>query len=108
MGVVDNTNPDRASRASYVEIGVRCKANIRLFNMTTDRKVAEHCNLVRERMSKSKIKRIPTMVYNILYKKVREDEAPSTAKEGFDEIVDVDFVADFKDDSHKKMWLQFT
>ena len=106
--VIDNTNPDSAARAPYIEIAKANKANVRLFNMTTDRKVAEHCNLVRERVTKAKIKRISSMVYNIFYKKVREGEEPSVEKEGLNEIVDVDFVADFRGDEHREMWMQFT
>ena len=105
--VIDNTNPDYTAREPYIKVGKDCGANIRLFNMNTEREVAEHMNLVRERMSKGKTKRIPGMVYNIFYKKVREDDPPDL-DEGFDEIVDIDFIPDFKDDQHRKLWLQFT
>jgi len=105
--VIDNTNPDSVSREKYIEIGSEYKANIRLFNMKTEREVAEHLNLFRERMSKGACKRIPGMVYNIFYKKVRESDPPSL-EEGFDEICDIDFIPDFKDDEEKRLWLQYT
>jgi len=105
--VIDNTNPDYKSRERYYKIGQQFNANIRLFNMKTDREVAEHMNLVRERITKGATKRISGMVYNIFYKKVREDDPPDQDEE-LDEIVDIDFVPDFKDDKTKKLWLQFT
>eukprot|EP01083_Nonionella_stella_P199913 732738_1 len=103
--VIDNTNPDYNAREPYIKVGKQFKANIRLFNMTTDRQVAEHMNLVRERITKGQTKRIPGLVYNIFYKKVREDDPPSVEDdEGLNEIIDIDFIPQFKDDQEKKLW----
>lgn len=107
--VVDNTNPDRKSRAPFIEIAKKHKANVRVFNMTTERAVAEHCNLIRERLTDGKRKRVSSVVYNVFFKKVREEEPPSVDDdEGLNEVIDVDFVPDFVDEKHRKLWLQFT
>eukprot|EP00483_Globobulimina_turgida_P009501 UN09520 len=59
--VIDNTNPNYNAREPYIKIGQANNANIRLFNMTTAREIAEHMNLVRERLTKGGTKRIPGM-----------------------------------------------
>jgi len=104
--VVDKTHPDRASRAEWIAIGKKYKAHIRLFNMMTEREVAEHMNMVRLKITKDVKKLVGRIPYNIFYKKVREDEEPSK-DEGFDEIVQIDFVPQFKDEKERKRWLQF-
>jgi len=103
--VIDRTFPDRASRREFIELGQKYNAHIRLFSMTTPREVAEHCNMVRVR--KAEAKKVSAVVYHTFYKKQREDGPPSL-DEGFAEIVDVDFVPQFKDESERKLWTQFT
>merc|ERR1712087_402094 len=103
----DNTNPDRAAREPYTAIAKECGVNVRLLQMKTERAVAEHMNLVREKQTQGKVKRISSVVYNIYYKKNRED-APPGKGEGFTEIVDIDFVPQFADDKEKALWCQFT
>merc|ERR1719195_628396 len=84
--VVDKTHPDRNSRADWIAIGKKFKAHIRLFNMMTEREVAEHMNMVRLKITRDMDRRVGQIPYNIFYKKIREDEDPSM-DEGFDEIV---------------------
>eukprot|EP01084_Bolivina_argentea_P299290 515884_1 len=109
--VIDDTNPDHEAREAYVKIGLECKANIRLFRMKPPlRKVAEHMNLVRERVSKGRVKSIPATLYNIYYRKVRESMTldPPILEQGLNEIVDIDLILDFEDEQTKKLWCQFT
>eukprot|EP01083_Nonionella_stella_P202290 739137_1 len=108
--VIDNANPDYEAREDYIEIGFECKANIRLFNMTAPRELAKHMSLVRERISKGIVKRIPELVYNMYYRKVCACgiSDPPDLDEGLNEIVDIDLILDFEDEQTKKLWCQFT
>ena len=105
--IVDKTHPDRASRREWMDIGKSMNAHIRLFNMTTPREIAEHNNMVRVRVSRNQRTKVSSVVYHTFYKKAREDEELSL-KEGFDEIVHIDFVPEWKDENERKMWMQFT
>ncbi|KAL7677929.1 hypothetical protein ACOME3_004158 [Neoechinorhynchus agilis] len=45
--VIDNTNPDKASRKVFVDLARECKVPIRAFVMSTPRELCEHLNHVR-------------------------------------------------------------
>lgn len=44
--VIDNTNPDTASRKRYTEVAKKCQVPIRCFVMTTSMEHAKHNNKV--------------------------------------------------------------
>ena len=100
----DNTNPDAATRASYIQIAKSLGVPVRCLVMTTPRPLAEHLNLVRERQTKGVDKRVPDIAYNLYFKKF---EAPSTS-EGFVSVTQLDWMPDFEDEQAKKLFLQFT
>jgi len=104
--VVDRTFAGRKVRSEWVAIGKKFKCHIRLFNMTTPREIAEHMNMVRVLATKNEREKISQVVYNMWYKTDREEEDPSV-DEGFAEIVNIDFVPQFKSEEEKKMWMKY-
>ena len=105
--VIDNTNPDSTARAPYIKIGKKHKANIRAFFMNVNKELAEHMNLYREKMTDGDRKRIPGMVFNMFFKKLREDGGSPSKSEGIDEVVTIDLIPKFTDDQHRKWFLQW-
>ena len=107
--VIDNTNPDSTARAPYVQIAKKYKAHVRIFFMNVTKELAEHMNLYREKMTDGDRKRIPGMVFNMFFKKLREDGGkPDAKREGVDEVVTIDFVPKFENDELRKLFLQWT
>jgi bifunctional polynucleotide phosphatase/kinase len=66
--VIDNTNPDNETRKPYVEIAKKYNYHIRCVHVNTSREVIEHNNIYRS--IKDGIKIIPSIAYNIYYKKL--------------------------------------
>ncbi|ETO15489.1 hypothetical protein RFI_21873 [Reticulomyxa filosa] len=104
--VIDNTNPDPTSRKPYAALAKKYKAKLRGFMLTTNRELADHLNLYREKLTEGAVARIGRMGVNSYYKKAREGGAPTTA-EGFDEIATVDFFPKFENESQKQLFLEF-
>jgi len=103
--VVDNTNPSSSARAEYILIAKKFKIPVRCFHFTTDIEIAEHLNHVRVRESSGNTKKIPAVAYNS-FKKNFEPPSPS---EGFSEIIQIDFIPDFRgDDEFEKIFKQWT
>lgn len=100
--VVDNTNPDVASRNIYMslahEYGYR---HIRAIVMTASVDLAKHLNNVRNVYSHGKIPRVSKIVYNIYNKKYIDPKK----REGFDKIEYVDF-SFYKDNLDNAKWRQ--
>jgi predicted kinase len=84
--VVDNTNPSVSDRSLWIDLardaGVKI---IRAVWMDTEREIAEHMNIFRE--TKSERTRVPTIVFNIFFKRFTEP----TKEEGITEIYRVPF-----------------
>ena len=76
----------------------------RCFIMQTPLDVAHHLNFVRQNMTNGEVRRIPDVAYNV-YKKNAEE--PST-DEGFKEVVNIDFTPRFDDDTHRKLFEEWT
>jgi bifunctional polynucleotide phosphatase/kinase len=93
--VVDNTNPDAASRAPYLNAAKKHKVPVRCFVMKTPRELADHMNLFRERQSNGTVRRIPDVGYNMFNKKFA---APGKS-EGYSEVLEIDFMPQFDDDT---------
>jgi bifunctional polynucleotide phosphatase/kinase len=102
--VVDNTNPDCASRKEYLDIARKAKVRARCFVFDTPREVADHLNLLREKITKGESKHVPAVGYNV-YKKKKEDV---TTKEGWDEVKIIEFIPDFVDDEARKRFFEYT
>eukprot|EP01116_Phalansterium_solitarium_P020680 TRINITY_DN6162_c0_g2_i1.p1 TRINITY_DN6162_c0_g2~~TRINITY_DN6162_c0_g2_i1.p1 ORF type:complete len:264 (+),score=82.16 TRINITY_DN6162_c0_g2_i1:296-1087(+) len=80
--VVDNTNPTAEVRKLYINAARARGVPARCFVLNTDRELAEHLNLFRERLTNGETPRIPDIGYNVFKSRY---EAPST-KEGFTEV----------------------
>jgi len=101
--VIDNTNPDKDARAPYIKLGVEFKANIRLFYVDIDKELAQHLNIVRERMTNGDTARIKDLVYNMFFKKLRENgNINGKFKEQINEVCKIDFFPQFNDEKEKK------
>ncbi|KAK3851702.1 hypothetical protein Pcinc_041666 [Petrolisthes cinctipes] len=101
--IIDNTNPDAESRKRYIDAAKKFKVPVRcfVFNLTKDH--CRHNNKYRE-FSGTDHSKVSDMVYN-MYKSRYEE--PSL-KEGFDDIVKVNFIPNFrkkKDEDLYKMFL---
>lgn len=72
--------------------------------MNTQLELCHHLNYVRQNMTKSQVRRIPDVGYNMYKKQYEEPQA----SEGFKEIIKVEFVAKFNDEEHKEIFKQWT
>lgn len=100
--VIDNTNPDPASRKKFVDEAKRHNLPIRCFFFSATYEQARHNNVFRE-LTGSSHQKINDMVFNIYKKKFVEP----TKKEGFSEIVKVNFVPKFKNESEEKLYKMY-
>lgn len=100
--VIDNTNPDPTSRKLYIEKAKALKVPIRCFLFNTTYEQAKHNNVFRE-LTDSSHQKINEMVFNI-YKK---NYVEPSKKEGFSEVVRVNFVPKFENDEDKKLYQMY-
>ena len=92
--VVDNTHVDKDARRSYVELGLKFDIKVRCFVMKTEHDHAKHNNLFREITDPSHAR-----IKEPLFNQFRARYQPPTKQEGFSEIINVNFVPDFKDNA---------
>jgi hypothetical protein len=85
--VIDNTNPDPATRKRYVDLAKKKGMPARCVWVSTAREVAEHLNLVRAIAKTSDHPPVPDIAYNSFASKFVAPE-PS---EGFSEVVTWEF-----------------
>lgn len=97
--VIDSTNPGPSTRQKFIEIAKKCKIPIRCFHFTTSYDQAKHNNIFRELTDRTHQK-ISEMVFHVYKKNYSE---PSR-KEGFSEIVKVNFVPKFKTPEEEKLY----
>ncbi|XP_068243727.1 bifunctional polynucleotide phosphatase/kinase-like, partial [Palaemon carinicauda] len=101
--VIDNTNPDVDSRQRYIAAAKKLNVPIRCFLFNVSKDQCRHNNKYRT-FSGANHENISDMVYNMYKSKYVEP----TLKEGFDDIVKVNFVPKFrstKDENLYKMFL---
>jgi bifunctional polynucleotide phosphatase/kinase len=102
--VVDNTNPKVEKREVWIKIAQKHGAkSIRCFHLSTERKLAEHMNLYREKLTRGESKRVPGVGYAVFYKHFVEP----VKEEGFTEICRVNFVPHFEDDRSRKLFMEY-
>ncbi|XP_039987725.1 bifunctional polynucleotide phosphatase/kinase isoform X2 [Xiphias gladius] len=102
---VDNTNPDAESRKRYVDVAKATGVPCRCFHFSASLEQAKHNNRFREMApSDSKHAKVNDMVFHS-YKK--HFVAPSLS-EGFSEILQIDFVPNFKDIQSETLFRQFS
>eukprot|EP01121_Diplochlamys_sp_Union-15-3_P010579 TRINITY_DN2980_c0_g1_i4.p1 TRINITY_DN2980_c0_g1~~TRINITY_DN2980_c0_g1_i4.p1 ORF type:complete len:313 (-),score=53.53 TRINITY_DN2980_c0_g1_i4:40-978(-) len=102
--VVDNTNPDLKSRKPYIDLAKEKGIPVRCFWYDTDMELTKHLNFYREKVTCPSVRRIPDVAYHTYNKKF---VAPSE-KEGFDKVTKISFVSRFKNDEHRRLFLQRT
>jgi bifunctional polynucleotide phosphatase/kinase len=100
--IIDNTNPDTLAREPYITLAKKADYNIVCFVLSISKDLALHMNNVRVAMTEGKAKTIPTLVYNIFYKKFRE--SPPKKEEGIDEIITIDWKPEFETEKHKNIF----
>lgn len=100
--VIDSTNPDVESRKRYTSVAKQLKVPIRCFFFTTTYDQAKHNNIFRE-LTDSTHQKIPEMVFNMYKKNFHEP----TKKEGFSEVIRVNFVPKFKDSESETLYKMY-
>ena len=105
--VVDNTNRSAATRGTYVRLATQLGIPIRLFHFTASEALARHNDAYRAmthtpNLGEKRRVTLPALAY-ITY---RNDFEPPTMEEGFDEIIEVDFKFEGRDEQRKQwsMW----
>ena len=98
--VIDNTNPKSETRLEYIKIALSHKVPIRCFHFSASYEMAQHLNYYREFLTKGSHKHVPDIAYRMYGSGFT---APSK-KEGFSEIIQVDFVPEFKNETEKGLF----
>lgn len=102
--IVDNTNPSKAARQSYINLASKHKVPCRCLYLLVSPELSAHLNMYRQTQSLGKQRRVPDVGYRIFEK---EFEQPS-ADEGFSEVRKIDFVPVFDSKSDKELFEQWT
>ncbi|KAL0104951.1 hypothetical protein PUN28_016531 [Cardiocondyla obscurior] len=97
--VVDNTNPDPASRQRYIEIAKKYNIPVRCFVMTTSIEHAKHNNKFRELTDPSHIP-----INEIIINSYVKNYVPPTLEEGFKEIIEINFIPNFDNEQHRRLY----
>ncbi|XP_064116042.1 uncharacterized protein F21D5.5-like isoform X1 [Macrobrachium nipponense] len=100
--VIDNTNPDVESRQRYILAAKKLKVPVRCFVFNVSKDHCRHNNKYRT-FSGANHESISDMVYNMYKSKYVEP----TLKEGFDDIVKVNFVPSFRTTKDEEMYKMF-
>jgi bifunctional polynucleotide phosphatase/kinase len=100
--VIDNTNPDPASRKKFIEIAKNAGIRVRCFLMTTSYHHSRHNNIFRELTDPSHSK-----VNDIVYNTYKNKFVHPDMKEGFAEIVKVNCVPKFTKESDEKLYRMY-
>ncbi|KAJ3270681.1 hypothetical protein HDV01_007505 [Terramyces sp. JEL0728] len=104
--VVDNTNPQEATRKKYLELKGGKKAACLYF--TASFEMCKHNNFYREYLPIIKGdtvhgKSIPMIALHTFWSKFE----PPILKQGFDAIYEIPFTAEFQDDTERDFWKQY-
>lgn len=108
--IVDNTNSTVETRKEYLNMRTIMSNPFKKDQIITtkciffnvDKELAHHLNVLRVKMTRNATKKLPDVSYNVYYKHLVE---PNDG-EGFDTIFKIPFTVDFKDDFHKKLFME--
>jgi len=101
--VVDNTNPSKQVRETYINLAKQKKIPIRCFRFQIPEKLAKHLNYYRERLTNGQHEHVSTIGYRLYSKHFEEPHL----NEGFDKIVHINFIPKFKTDHERKLFYQY-
>ncbi|ORZ03995.1 polynucleotide kinase 3 phosphatase-domain-containing protein [Syncephalastrum racemosum] len=109
--VVDNTNPEAATRKQYIDIAKKARVPVRCFHFVADEHLARHNNYYRAlhthveaKEEENKRDIIPDIAYRTFTSRFQE---PKTT-EGFDEIRKINFVFEGSEEDQaiwRKWWI---
>ncbi|BFZ16485.1 hypothetical protein BsWGS_19524 [Bradybaena similaris] len=102
--VADNTNSSVIARANFVKLAEDYGIPCRCIWMQTPIELAHHLNMFRQRQTKDEVRRVPDVGYNIF----KKDFAEPTIKEGFTEIIKVNFTPRFDDKTDEELFQHWT
>ncbi|CAO1359038.1 unnamed protein product [Diamesa serratosioi] len=97
--VIDNTNPDATSRKRFIDIAKKLDVSVRCFVMNSSYHHSKHNNMFRELTDPTHSK-IPDVIINTYKSKYQEPDK----KEGFTDIVKVNFVPKFSRKEHEELY----
>ncbi|XP_020297314.1 uncharacterized protein F21D5.5-like [Pseudomyrmex gracilis] len=97
--VIDNTNPDPATRQRYTEIAKKRNIPVRCFVMTTSIDHAKHNIKFRSLTDSSHVP-----VNDIVINSYAKNYVPPTLEEGFKEIVEINFIPKFNNKEDQKLY----
>ncbi|KAI7902980.1 polynucleotide kinase 3 phosphatase-domain-containing protein [Cokeromyces recurvatus] len=98
--VIDNTNPERSTRAIYIKLAQEAKAPVRCFYFGDNMDLAQHNNYYRALYQQQDPKRL---LSSIVFHKFKKSFQPPTLSEGFEEIKQIHFVFD-ESEKEKEIW----
>ncbi|XP_077579214.1 bifunctional polynucleotide phosphatase/kinase [Stigmatopora nigra] len=102
---VDNTNPDLESRKRYVDVAKAAGVSCRCFHFSATMEQAKHNNKFRE-MTPSDTKHMK--VNDMIFQSYKKHFVAPSLSEGFDEILSIHFVPNFKDSQSEILFRQFS
>lgn len=102
--VVDNTNPGKDARSTYIKLAEKLNVPARCFYFETSIEAAKHMNLYRQVQTRDKVRRIPDVGYNVFKSRF---VMPLTI-EGFSEVKKIPFVPKFDSEDEKALFLKWT
>lgn len=100
--VIDNTNPEPATRGMYIQAAKEKGIPVRCLHFRTPEELTHHLNLFREKVFG--VPHVPGVAYATCKKKMVEP----TIAEGFTEIIPVHFSATFDNPDHQVAFLEWT
>ena len=95
---IDNTNPSRESRETFISIAKEFNIPVKCLQFTTDEWLCKHLNIYRS--ITKKIDHVPTVAFNSF----RSNYQPPVINEGFDVIIPVPFEANLSSEDDKELF----
>ncbi|KAL3274287.1 hypothetical protein HHI36_015692 [Cryptolaemus montrouzieri] len=100
--VIDNTNPDKASRKKYIDIAKKHGVQCRCLVMSTSFEHCKHNNKFRGLSDKTH-----EVIGDMLLYTFRKNFEPPEMSEGFSEIVSIPFKPNFESNENEKLYKMF-
>lgn len=98
--VIDNTCPSIESRKRFIKIAKDNKLKVRCLVFKVDKELSNHLNSFRGSLGG---RQVPPIAMRMFFSKF---EVPDM-NEGFTEIIEIDFKADFNNENERKLFMQY-